>query len=137
MRYRTYQRGSGVRGSILGWLFVIVLAVVIVLGVGTYLSSSVIGPYVGASVNEDARDQAAAAPPDATATQEDAALPADGGWDAQDQQLMDDLYTLLAKVNDVDARVSKRLEREAEAQTKRPKRGRQTRIPSFDEVFES
>ena len=65
------------------------------------------------------------------------ALPADGGWDAQDQQLMDDLYTLLAKVNDVDARVSKRLEREAEAQTKRPKRGRQTRIPSFDEVFES
>jgi len=48
---------------------------------------------------------------------------------------MDDLYTLLAKVNDVDARVSKRLEREADAQMKRPKHSRQMRGPSFDEVF--
>jgi len=57
VNYRRYERRSGAKRSLLAWLAVLLLAVIGVLALIAFFSSSVIKPYVGRSVSQNLNGQ--------------------------------------------------------------------------------
>jgi hypothetical protein len=55
--YRRYERRSGAKKGLLAWLAVVLVAAIVVIGLVTFFSSSVIKPYVGKSVSNQLDDQ--------------------------------------------------------------------------------